>query len=58
MAVQNYKLPGVIWLMIGLVVIQIVVVYGWGVEPNQQSLEALERESGDGSGKAPRPARA
>ena len=54
---QNYKLPGVIGLMIGLVVIQIVVVYAWGVEPNQQPLEALERGSGDGSGKTPRPAR-
>ena len=29
----NYQLPGVIWLMIGLVVIQIVVVWAWGVEP-------------------------
>ncbi|HEV1999489.1 MAG TPA: MFS transporter [Xanthobacteraceae bacterium] len=55
---QGYGVRGVLSLMIGLLVIQIVVVYGWGVEPNQQSLEALERESGDGSGKAPRPARA
>ena len=31
----NYQLPGVIWLMIGLVVIQIVAVYFWGVEPAQ-----------------------
>ena len=31
----NYKLPGVVWLMIGLVVIQIVVVWVWGVETAQ-----------------------
>ena len=29
----NYKLPGVIWLMIGLLIVQIVVVWAWGVEP-------------------------
>ena len=50
----NYQLPGVIWLMIGLVLVQIVVVWAWGVEPNQRSLEAVEQ---DGSGQAaPRPA--
>ena len=32
----NYKLPGVVWLMIGLVVIQIVVVWAWGVEPRNR----------------------
>jgi putative MFS transporter len=35
----NYKLPGVVWLMIGLVVIQIVVVWAWGVEPRNRALE-------------------
>ena len=35
----NYALPGVVWLMIGLVVIQIVVVYLWGVEPRNRGLE-------------------
>ena len=35
----NYGLPGVIWLMIGLVVIQIVVVWAWGVEPRNRGLE-------------------
>ena len=34
-----YKLPGVIWLMIGLVVIQILVVWAWGVEPRNRGLE-------------------
>jgi putative MFS transporter len=38
----NYGLPGVIWLMIGLVVIQIVAVYFWGVEPAKRSLETLD----------------
>jgi MFS transporter, putative metabolite:H+ symporter len=35
----NYQLPGVVWLMIGLVVIQIVVVWAWGVEPRNRGLE-------------------
>lgn len=35
----NYKLPGVIWLMIGLLVVQIVVVWAWGVEPRNRTLE-------------------
>ncbi len=37
----NYKMPGVLALMIALVLVQIVVVWAWGVEPRQQSLEAL-----------------
>ncbi len=35
----NYKLPGVIWLMIGLLLVQIVVVWAWGVEPRNRTLE-------------------
>jgi putative MFS transporter len=35
----HYKLPGVVWLMIGLVVVQIVVVWAWGVEPRNRTLE-------------------
>jgi MFS transporter, putative metabolite:H+ symporter len=35
----SYKLPGVVWLMIGLVVVQIVVVWLWGVEPRNRALE-------------------
>ena len=38
----NYQLPGVVWLMIGLVVIQIIAVYFWGVEPARRSLERLD----------------
>jgi MFS transporter, putative metabolite:H+ symporter len=40
----NYQLPGVIWLMIGLVAVQIFVVWLWGVEPNQRSLEDVEQD--------------
>src|SRR5207253_7227276 len=35
----SYQLPGVLWLMIGLVVVQIVVVLAWGVEPRNRGLE-------------------
>ena len=35
----NYGLPGVVWLMIALVIIQIVVVWAWGVEPRNRGLE-------------------
>ena len=35
----HYGLPGVIWLMIGLVVVQIIVVGFWGVEPRARALE-------------------
>ncbi len=42
---QNYQLPGVIWLMIGLVVVQIVVVLAWGVEPAKRPLEDVAVET-------------
>src|SRR6266700_4135203 len=35
----SYKLPGVVWLMIGLVVVHSVVVWAWGVEPRNRGLE-------------------
>jgi len=38
----NYALPGVIWLMIGLVLVQIAAVYFWGVEPARRPLEGLD----------------
>ena len=41
----NYGLPGVLWLMIGLVVVQIVAVYFWGVEPARRSLETLDPDA-------------
>jgi putative MFS transporter len=40
----SYQLPGVIWLMIGLLVVQIGLVFFWGVEPNQRSLESVEAD--------------
>jgi len=40
----SYQLPGVVWLMIGLVIVQIAVVYLWGVEPARRSLESVEAE--------------
>ena len=38
---QNYQLPGVIGMMIALLVVQIIVVWLWGVEPRQRGLEDL-----------------
>jgi putative MFS transporter len=38
---QAYRLPGVVGLMIGLLIIQIVAVWAWGVEPNKRSLEDM-----------------
>ncbi len=38
----DYGLPGVIWLMIGLLLVQIIAVYFWGVEPARRSLEGLD----------------
>jgi len=37
----SYQLPGVVWLMIGLVIVQIVVVWAWGVEPRNRGLEEV-----------------
>ena len=39
---MTYKLPGVIGLMIGLLVVQIVVVWAWGIEPAKRGLEDLQ----------------
>jgi MFS transporter, putative metabolite:H+ symporter len=38
----RYKLPGVLWLMIGLLIVQIIVVWVWGIEPAKRRLEDLE----------------
>jgi putative MFS transporter len=54
---KGYGVGGVLGLMIALLVVQIVVVYVWGVEPNQRPLEDLEAEM-PATGAAPRPARA
>jgi putative MFS transporter len=42
----SYKLPGVVWLMIGLVVVQILVVWAWGVEPRNRGLEEVTAKGG------------
>jgi putative MFS transporter len=39
----SYKLPGVVWLMIALVVVQILVVWAWGVEPRNRGLEEVAK---------------
>ena len=37
----SYGFPGVVWFMIGLVVVQIVAVYLWGVESRNRALEEV-----------------
>jgi putative MFS transporter len=37
--IASSGLPGVLWLMIGVVVVQILVVWAWGVEPRNRGLE-------------------
>ena len=37
----SYGFPGVVWFMISLVLVQIIVVYLWGVEPRNRGLEEL-----------------
>jgi putative MFS transporter len=54
---KSYGVGGVLGLMIALLIIQIAVVYAWGIEPNQRSLEELEVEA-PGAGAAPRTAQA
>src|SRR4051812_47795242 len=49
----SYQLPGVVWLMIGLVLVQIAVVWVWGVEPNQRSLEDVENKQMDSGATKP-----
>jgi hypothetical protein len=41
----DYGLPGVIWPMIALLVVQIIAVYFWGVEPARQPFEWLDPRS-------------
>jgi putative MFS transporter len=44
--IASYKLPGVVWLMIALVVVQILVVWAWGVEPRNRGLEDVAKATG------------
>ena len=43
---SNFGVGGVLAFMIGLLILQIIVVAGWGVEPARRGLDELE--SGDG----------
>jgi MFS transporter, putative metabolite:H+ symporter len=45
---KAYGVAGVLAFMLGLLVIQIIVVAGWGVEPARRGLEALESEEPTG----------
>jgi putative MFS transporter len=45
----DYKLPGVVSLMIGLLVIQIIIVWAWGIEPAKRGLEELVGSASPGS---------
>jgi len=54
---KAYGVGGVISLMIGLLIVQILVVYLWGTEPSQRPLEELEVAE-PGRGAAPRTAQA
>ena len=38
---QTYGVAGVVALMVALLVVQIVAVWGWGIEPRQRPLEQL-----------------
>jgi putative MFS transporter len=39
----TYHLPGVMGLMVGLLAVQIVLVWVWGIEPARRGLEEFER---------------
>jgi putative MFS transporter len=55
---RGYGVGGVLALMIGLLIVQIAIVYAWGVEPNQRPLEEMAADTGEPTGSAPRPAAA
>jgi MFS transporter, putative metabolite:H+ symporter len=38
---EHFELPGVVGMMIGLLLVQILVVWAWGVEPRQRGLEQV-----------------
>jgi putative MFS transporter len=45
----HYKLPGVLWLMIALLVVQIIIVWAWGVEPRNRALEEVAGARSNGT---------
>jgi MFS transporter, putative metabolite:H+ symporter len=50
---KTHGVPGVLGLMIGLLVLQIIVVALWGIEPAKRGLEDLERGEGGASARQP-----
>ena len=54
---KGYGVGGVLGLMIALLIVQIIVVAAWGIEPARRGLEELER-SDDTQAPAPRAAQA
>ena len=46
---RSYGVGGVLGLMIGLLILQIIAVVGWGVEPAKRPLEDMEAERRGGS---------
>ena len=56
---KTYGVGGVLSLMIGLLAVQILVVWAWGIEPAQRRLEAMDTASAvsGGSGGTGRPVR-
>jgi putative MFS transporter len=42
---QSYQLPGVIGLMIALLIVQILLVWIWGVESRGRGLEAVANKT-------------
>ena len=44
-AATTMRLPGVIWLMIALLAVQVVAVYFWGVEPARRPPEGLDAKA-------------
>jgi MFS transporter, putative metabolite:H+ symporter len=52
---RGYGVAGVLALMIGLLIVQIVVVAMWGIEPARRGLEALDAEGTDSAVRQPAP---
>jgi len=50
---RGYGVGGVLAFMIGLLVIQIIVVALWGIEPAKRGLEELESDRAGVAGTAP-----
>jgi MFS transporter, putative metabolite:H+ symporter len=50
---RDYGVAGVLALMIGLLIVQIVVVALWGIEPARRGLEELDTEGADNAVRQP-----